>query len=123
MVDLLNVERMRAEAFQASEAIRERHHSTEALERQVNTFARYIVDLIDRLALLNGVAHRAWHLMDDSGELAMTDDNGVADYMHSGIDHQRLSDALDALEAVGWDGCEPSRVGTSPDRPTQEGDG
>lgn len=55
---------------------------------------------------LSNVAHRAWHLLDDSGELDTTDDNGVTDFMHSGLDHQRLGDALDALEALGWDGCE-----------------
>lgn len=54
-------------------------------------------------AALQAVAHAAWHLMDDSGEMETTDDNGRSDYQHMGLDHQKLSDALDALEALGWD--------------------
>lgn len=53
-------------------------------------------------APLERVAHAAWHLMDDSGELDTTDDNGVRDVQHSGVDHDRLSSALDDLEATGW---------------------
>lgn len=52
---------------------------------------------------LLAVAHAAWHLMDDSGELDTTDDAGRRDYMHMGLNHERLSTALDALEATGWD--------------------
>lgn len=94
---------MRDEAFRASEAVDERHFTTDALERQVKGFARYIIDLTDRLALHDRVAHDAWHLMDDSGEADTTDDNGRSDYLHMGLDHERVSASLDALEAAGWD--------------------
>lgn len=96
-------EKLREEAAHAVEAIGERHFTPDALERQIKTFAGYIYDLTDERALLERVAHAAWHLMDDSGELDTTDDNGVRDYMHTGHEHERLSDALDALEATGWD--------------------
>src|SRR5690348_4267013 len=59
----------RHEAFNAAEAIRERHFTTEALEVAVRDLAGYVVDLADRLALYEAVAHTAWHLMDDSGEV------------------------------------------------------
>lgn len=49
-------------------------------------------------ALLSEVAHRAWHLLDDGGE--MPDDDGLI--LASKRDADRLSDALDALEASGW---------------------
>jgi len=53
---------------------------------------------------LAAVAHAAWHLMDDSGELAEEDMEGFhGDYVHLKLDHQKLSDALDRLEATGWD--------------------
>lgn len=51
----------------------------------------------ERIRLLHEVAHRTWHLMDDSGEM-----DDPSDYMHDALDHQRVSDALDALEADGW---------------------
>lgn len=50
-----------------------------------------------RLVLLDYVAHRAWHLMDDSGEVPDS-----ADWVVSDGDHRRLSEALDALEGDGW---------------------
>lgn len=49
------------------------------------------------VAKLEAVAHRAWHLMDDSGELP-----DAHDWQHSRRDHERLSGALDGLEAAGW---------------------
>lgn len=52
-------------------------------------------------ALLNEVAHRAWHLLDDGGE--QEDDPG--EFVAFMIDVTKVSDALDALEATGWDGC------------------
>lgn len=48
------------------------------------------------------VAHAAWHLLDDSGELDTVDDAGHRDYQHIGLHHDRLSGALDDLEATGW---------------------
>lgn len=95
----------RLEAFRAVEALDERHYTVEALEGTIRGFARHIIDLVDALPLLHDVAHRAWHLMDDSGETESADDNGVTDYLHSGLDHQRLSEALDRLEEAGWNGC------------------
>lgn len=56
-----------------------------------------------RINALLAVAHAAWHLMDDSGELAEDDMEGFGgDYVHSKLDHDKLSAALDALEADGW---------------------
>jgi hypothetical protein len=51
---------------------------------------------------LQAVAHAAWHLMDDSGETGTFSDNGRPDHWYLDIDHQYLSEALDALEATGW---------------------
>lgn len=96
----------REEAFRGAQAVDERYYTTEALERQIKGDARRIIDLIEFVELLHDVAHRAWHLMDDSGEQETTDDNGRSDYLHFGFDHERLSAALDALEANGWDSCE-----------------
>ena len=98
-----NAQRMREEAYRADRAIDERHYTSGALEGQIRTFARYIIDLTDEAERYRAVAHAAWHLMDDSGEADATDDNGAPFYEHFGVDHQRLSDALDALEATGWD--------------------
>lgn len=52
-------------------------------------------------ALLAEVAHRAWHLLDDGGE----QDDDPDEFVAFTSDANRLSDALDALEATGWDGC------------------
>lgn len=58
-----------------------------------------LVALLTRPAeLFEQVAHAAWHLMDDSGE--DEDDDGLR--IHSALDGDRLSAALDALEASGW---------------------
>lgn len=69
----------------------------------------------DVIAALLEVAHAAWHLADDSGELDtqdMPDFHG--DYVHLKLDHERLSDALDALEATGWD-AHPEPLAAEPD--------
>lgn len=94
---------LRAEAYRASEALDERYFSREALEGQIKGWARGIIDLTERVDLLERVAHAAWHLMDDSGEAETTADDGRSDYWHFGLDHERLSAALDALEAGGWE--------------------
>lgn len=60
------------------------------------------VSLDEHVRLLDRVAHAAWHLMDDSGELDTTDSEGRHDYSVMGLDHRLLSDALDALESSGW---------------------
>lgn len=52
--------------------------------------------------LLDAVAHAAWHLMDESGE--MEDDPAL--HIHSALEAERLSGALDALEASGWEPCD-----------------
>lgn len=99
---------LRDEAYRAVTAIDERHFTPEALEGCIKDFARHIYDLTDaivardeRIALLHDVAHRAWHLMDDSGEI-----EGETGWQVLDIDHQALSDALDVLEGAGWNGCE-----------------
>lgn len=53
----------------------------------------------DRPTLLEAVAHRAWHLLDEGGE--QDDDPGTFEAAMS--DAAKLSDALDALEADGWE--------------------
>ena len=97
-------QKWREGAFRACEALDERYFTPEALDGCIRDFARHIVDLADAYALLNEVAHRAYHLLDDSGEVPDSDD-----IVHDARDHQRLSDALDRLEASGWDGCEPTK--------------
>lgn len=89
---------------------------------------RIVRALADRLTETNvdallDVAHAAWHLLDDSGELDTTDDNGRRDYMHVGLHHDRLSGALDALEATGWDAHpEPITTPTGSTAPPTEGE-
>lgn len=94
---------LRDEAYRAVTAIDERHFTTEALEGCIKSFARHIRTLTDALVLLDQVGHAAWHLLDDSGETDEIDDNGRPFHVYFDHDHQRLSDALDALEATGWD--------------------
>lgn len=91
----------RDEAMRTVTALDERHFTAEALEGCVRDFASRIYDLADRLDLLDDVAHRAWHLLDDSGEVP-----GQSWYEVTGTTHERLSVALDALEATGWSGCD-----------------
>lgn len=75
-----------------------------------------------RAAALMAVAHHAWHLLDDGGE----------DAENPGLIHvsQRnaalLFDALDALEASGWDAHPddeeaPAGARTSPRAPDDDG--
>lgn len=92
-----NVERFRHEAFNAVEAISERQFTVESLEGCIKTMAVHVVDLADYIAHLERVAHAAWHLLDDSGE---SDDEGI--HIHSSLHSERLSAALDTLEANGW---------------------
>ena len=94
---------MRDEAFRAVQALDERCHTKAALHGCIIDLARYIIDLTDRLAVMEKVAHAAWHTCDDSMESDDTDDDGVPERIVSGLDWQSLSDALDALEATGWD--------------------
>lgn len=54
---------------------------------------------------LHDVAHAAWHLMDDSGKLPW-DSSLAPGYLHTTTQHDRLSGALDALEAAGWVPCD-----------------
>lgn len=55
-----------------------------------------------RTDLLEAVAHRAFHLLDDGGEVPDEPD----DFIGSKCDANLLSDALDALEADGWNAHE-----------------
>lgn len=69
-----------------------------------------------RVALLEEVAHRAWHLLDGGGEVA--DQPDAFEGMKRDAD--RLSDALDALEADRWTAHpddEPSGKPASVQRP------
>lgn len=106
-----NLDEWKTTAYRASEAMSERYFSPQALERQSMGDQRRIIDLIEYACSLESVAHAAWHLMDDSGEMETTDDNGRTDYQHFGLDHERLSAALDALEATGWD-AHPEQEGS-----------
>lgn len=98
------VAKARDEAFRAVEAIDERHFTPEALERCIKSLARHVVNLTDDVvAPMTAVAHAAWHLMDDSGETDQHDDNGepIHEFLH--VNFEKLDEALDALEAHGWD--------------------
>lgn len=101
----LPIDRIRNEAARSVEAISERHFTPEALERQIKTFAGYIYDLTDERVFLDRVAHAAYHLIDDGGEseVEKPDDHGLPIHIYFHSDHVRLSDALDAAEANGWD--------------------
>lgn len=88
----------RDEAARAVEAIGERYFTTEALEACIKTFAAHIYDLTERLDLHETVAHAAWHVLDDGGE----DANDEVLWSGTKLQAERLSDALDALEAAGW---------------------
>lgn len=54
--------------------------------------------MADELQALLAVAHAAWHLLDDSGEIEGEDGLRI----HSALQGDRLSEALDTLEATGW---------------------
>jgi len=53
----------------------------------------------DRMRLLEAVAHAAWHVLDDGGEVVGEPDVAVVSKRDAG----NLSAALDALEASGWE--------------------
>jgi hypothetical protein len=55
--------------------------------------------LEEQVLLFREVAHCAWHLLDDGGEVEGDDEM----WQGSKRDADRLSDALNDLEASGWD--------------------
>ena len=67
---------------------------------------------MNRTEALEAVAHAAWHVLDDGGE---SDDPAV--YLVGKRDADKLSVALDALEAAGWDPHPPP----PPDPPKRNG--
>ena len=99
----MNTRQLRDEAFETVADLDRRVYSTKALEGTIIRLARHIYDLADRLDLAQEVAHAAWHLLDDSGETDESDDNEAPLHVFFHNDFERLSAALDALEATGWD--------------------